>query len=175
MYWIFQWENFGESFTATLRYVFRGEPAGLFWGRKASKSLFAIAQESFLPSGDRSSVSRFALPKNARLKMDDCDCDCTRVEPVGIGFRASFSPTFEFSKLLAILRELEPAHPFRFALGAAEPRTVWLSASEVFFLARKRFHRLAGKILLKRLNRRRARAAQRWWLVCCVRLAMFGA
>ena len=52
--------------------------------------------------------------------MDDCDCDCTRVEPVGIGFRASFSPTFEFSKLLAILRELEPAHPLGFALGAAD-------------------------------------------------------
>lgn len=52
--WIFQRENFGEDSAAYSRYVFRREPVSLFWGRKASESLFAItlAQESFPPSRD---------------------------------------------------------------------------------------------------------------------------
>lgn len=74
--------KFRRKFRCDFCYVFRRELAGLFWGRRASESLFAItlAQESFLPSGETAVAFLDSFFRKA-LEMDDCDCDCTRDEP----------------------------------------------------------------------------------------------
>lgn len=120
---IFQRENFGKNSTVTcVTYSIEIQPVCFEDEKRPRVCLPSPSlKKVFRQAEDDSSVSWFVLPKSVRLEMDDCcDCDCTGDEPVGIGFRASFSPTFEFSKLPAILRELEPVRLFEFALGASD-------------------------------------------------------
>lgn len=136
---IFQREHFENGRISAATHVFRREPVSLFRGRKASESLFAItpARESFPPSGDGGSASRFALPKSARLEMDDCDCDCARDEPVGIGFRASFPPQLSGSRNSPrSSRNSNP--PASLSPRSVHPTTYRLALSQVFFHARNR-------------------------------------
>lgn len=109
------------------------------------------------PSGDDSSISRFVLRESIRFRLEKDDCDCTRDEPIGIGFRASFSSQLSSSRnSLRFFANSSRLASLRLRARYIRPHAVWLSASKVFFLARKKFHRLARKIFSKRLNCRRA-------------------
>lgn len=149
----FPWEAFSEDFAARVALrILAAENQLVCFETKSVREFVCHrprAQGSFPPSGDGS--GRFSIRSLGRCLEED---DCARRADRHRLSRLVFS-NFRVLETPRDSLRTQPNPLLWLHAQCIQPHAVWLLASEVFSLTRKKFHRLARKIFSKRLNRRR--------------------
>jgi len=143
---------FSQDSAATRAYVFRLRSSRFVFERKVSETLFAIvlARGKFPRCAENA-----ATPIRSRERLDGYDTVAMYTSRSSIRFRASFSLTFDFSRNSPrfFANSQRPGSPASMRpIAGSRP-------AKCFPSARKKFHRLAGKIFSKRLKCRCEEAA----------------